>query len=287
MTIKTHSTKYKHYEKMLGWAEQEADMACKNVTEDCLANDKEKRYQCACYERALRAFKSLIGDDHSGTSLCYTQALLNRLIDYMPLTPIEGARDEWDKMYDHDDYLDDCYYNRRMPSLLKYVNKQTGCVRYLDTERYTMYEQFDPGHPVYNRYVNEILTDLGPIVMPYDRCRAKTTVHYEYFESNAAYEEGGYALVYIVDFEDQGTIIPIKRAYKIRKASCSEVITHYLRLVSSKERLESQLKELIEAKTEDVHVFSLAYLSLHYEKISLPQYKRLINALNTTEHNAQ
>ena len=283
---KKNSLKYDSGE-VVRWADREVDMACVNIMENYLASNEEKSYQCACYASALRAFKSLMCDDHSGTSLCYAQELLNRLIEHIPLTPIEGAWYEWDKMYDHDDYLDDCYYNRRMPSLLKYVNKQTGCVRYLDTERYTMNERFDPGHPVYNRYVNEILTDLCPIVMPYDRCRAKTTVHYEYFESNAAYEEGGYALVYIIDLEDNGDIIPIKSAYKIRKASCSEVITHYLRLVSSKERLESQLKELIEAKTEDVHVFSLAYLSLHYEKISLPQYKRLINALNTTEHNAQ
>lgn len=78
---------------VLDWAENEVKIACKKEA----ANRKngEWDYGCACYESALKAFRSLMEDGHSGFSFSITRDILVRLMNNCPLTPIEGTDDEW------------------------------------------------------------------------------------------------------------------------------------------------------------------------------------------------
>ena len=62
----------------------------KDPYENCLFD-----YEDACRISALKAFKSLIKDSHSGASIAHTKKILNRLIDGKPLSPIEDADDMW------------------------------------------------------------------------------------------------------------------------------------------------------------------------------------------------
>ena len=78
---------------MLEWAKQEVELACKR--ERGHRSKYEFDYGCACYESALKAYKSLLGDGHSGMSIGYTKHILNRLIDGKVLTPIEDTPDIW------------------------------------------------------------------------------------------------------------------------------------------------------------------------------------------------
>ena len=75
---------------MQTWAEKEIEIACKR--------DGDWDYGCACYESALKAFKSLMGDGHSVFSIGVTKHILNRLIDGKPLTPIEDMDDWWGRI---------------------------------------------------------------------------------------------------------------------------------------------------------------------------------------------
>lgn len=50
------------------------------------------------YESALKAFKSILEDDHSGHSVMMTKTVLNRLIDGKCLTPIEDTDDIWNEV---------------------------------------------------------------------------------------------------------------------------------------------------------------------------------------------
>ena len=77
------------------WAEKEIEIACKK--ENPNREEGEWDYGCACYESALKAFKSLLEDEHSGFSISITKNILNRLIDGKPLTPIEDTDDVWDR----------------------------------------------------------------------------------------------------------------------------------------------------------------------------------------------
>lgn len=69
------------------WAEDEVKIAC--ARENPNRKEGEFDYRCACYESALKAFKSLCEDEHSGASIMFTKAILDRLITGKPLTSIE------------------------------------------------------------------------------------------------------------------------------------------------------------------------------------------------------
>lgn len=116
------------------WAENEVAIACRREKPD--RKDGEWDYGCACYESALKAFRSLCADGHSGFSIGLTNAILNRLIDGKVLTPVEGTDDEWTKVFDR--HGRKTYQSKRMSSLFKDLDKD-GNVRYNDTERYCGY----------------------------------------------------------------------------------------------------------------------------------------------------
>ena len=63
---------------MKDWAELEVEIATKNSDE----------YTKGCYESALKAYKSLCADGHSGCSFSITSNILKRLLDNKPLSPI-------------------------------------------------------------------------------------------------------------------------------------------------------------------------------------------------------
>ena len=71
---------------MLDWAEREVAIACEK--ENPNKKDEEFDNGCACYESALKAFKSWCDQGHSGFSIKMTQVILNRLIDGKPVSPI-------------------------------------------------------------------------------------------------------------------------------------------------------------------------------------------------------
>ena len=75
---------------ILDWTEREVAIACEK--ENPNKKDGEFDYGRACYESALKAFKSLCDDGHSGFSIKMTQEILNRLINVQPLTPIGEYR---------------------------------------------------------------------------------------------------------------------------------------------------------------------------------------------------
>lgn len=77
---------------MLDWAKREVAIASKRERGD--KPEDEWDYGVACYDSALKAFESLLGDNHSGFSIHVTKGILNRLIDGKPLTPIEDPNTE-------------------------------------------------------------------------------------------------------------------------------------------------------------------------------------------------
>ena len=68
------------------WAEREIEIACKKENPNW--DGKSFDYGCACYQSALKAYKSLCEDGHSGTSFNITKNILIRLMEGLPLKPI-------------------------------------------------------------------------------------------------------------------------------------------------------------------------------------------------------
>lgn len=147
----------------LDWAEREVAIACE--TENPNKKDREFDYDCACYKSALKAFKTLCDDGHSGLSMKITQSILNRLINGQPLTPIEDTDDIW---YERHHYKDSnkLYQCKRMSSLFKDVYAD-GTVEYSDNNRLYCVNINNPNDMYYSGLVRRIVDKMFPITMPY------------------------------------------------------------------------------------------------------------------------
>lgn len=148
---------------MKEWAKKEVELACKHENPD--RKEGEFDYGCACYESALKAFNSLCDDGHSGFSIKMTQAILNRLIDRQPLTPIEDMDDAWNICSRPKDDPE-VYQCKRMSSLFKNVYTD-GTVEYHDNNLYYCVDINNPNVTYSSGLVRRIINEMYPITMPY------------------------------------------------------------------------------------------------------------------------
>ncbi len=116
---------------MLKWAEREIEYALKQY--DSETEDAARGYFEMCCKSALKAFKSLLDDGHTGMSISVTKGILMRLIDCKPLSNIEDTDDVWNLVHTTEDGAKH-YQCRRMSALFKEVDKE-GNVRYSDNDR--------------------------------------------------------------------------------------------------------------------------------------------------------
>ena len=149
---------------MLDWAEREVAIACEK--ENLIKKDGEFDYGCACYESALKAFKTLCNDGHSGFSIKITQSILNRLINGQPLSPIEDTDDVWEKVAQDKDMGYWTYQCKRMSSLFKDVYAD-GTVKYDDINRSYCVDIHNPNDTYSSGLVRRIINKMFPITMPY------------------------------------------------------------------------------------------------------------------------
>ena len=148
---------------MLDWAKREVEIACKK--ENPNRKEGEFDYGCACYESALKAFESLLEDGHSGFSIKMTQAILIRLLDGQPLTPIEDTDDIWNECSRPKDGPK-VFKCKRMSSLFKDVYAD-GTVKYYDVNSSYCVDINDPSAACNFGLVFKIINEMFPIVMPY------------------------------------------------------------------------------------------------------------------------
>lgn len=148
------------------WAEKEVELACKREAPE--RKEGEWDYGCACYESALKAHKSLCGDGHSGMSIGFTTAILNRMIDGKVLTPIEDTDDVWTEYFYKKDDTERHFQCKRMSSLFKDILAD-GTVRYSDVNRYVGIDIGDD-YGYHNRLISRIGEEMFPITMPYFPC---------------------------------------------------------------------------------------------------------------------
>ena len=153
---------------MQTWAEKEIEIACKLEREASGVKNDDWDYGCACYESALKAYKSLIEDGHSGFSIVMIKHILNRLIDGKPLTPIEDTPDIWNDISDiiglNGEVVN--YQCKRMSSLFKYVYAD-GTVKYKDIDRCYCVDINITEVTYYSSLVQRIIDEMFPITMPY------------------------------------------------------------------------------------------------------------------------
>lgn len=151
---------------ILDWAKKEVEIACKK--ENPNGKEGEFDYGCACYKSALKAFQSLCEDCHSGFSIKITKAILVRLLDGQPLTPIEDIDEVWSDISDMSGLKEEerNYQCKRMSSLFKYVYAD-GTVKYSDNNRLYCVSIHNPKDNYSSGLVKRIIDEMFPITMPY------------------------------------------------------------------------------------------------------------------------
>lgn len=148
------------------WVEREVAIACHNENPD--RKKGEFDYGCACYESALKAYKSLAEDGHNGMSIGFTKHILNRLIDHKPLTPIEDTDDVWSDITDTSRLQGEevNYQCKRMSSLFKYVYAD-GTIKYKDIDNNYCINIHNSNNTYHSGLVQQIMDEMFPITMPY------------------------------------------------------------------------------------------------------------------------
>ena len=85
---------------MSSWAEREIEILKSKNKPD---SEEEFDYVGECAESALRAYKCLMKDGHSGMSISITTEILNKLIKGKALTSIEDTEDVWNDVSEYYD----------------------------------------------------------------------------------------------------------------------------------------------------------------------------------------
>ena len=157
------------------WVEREVKIAIEREKaadkEDCEKrgkkyNSKDFSYGGAIYESALKAYKSLLKDGHSGMSWAFTTNVLDRMMQHKVLTPLQGTDDEWreSEIRNEDGTVD--YQNVRQTSLFKHVHPD-GTVTYNDIDRAVCVDAEDKHDIHHFSLCTKVVDEMFPIEFPY------------------------------------------------------------------------------------------------------------------------
>lgn len=195
------------------WAEEEIRLACNTKNE----------YSRACYDSAIRAYKSLMKDGHSGASIYVTRKILNRLIDTKPLTEIEDIPEVWNdiSMWKSDEGVVERYQCKRMSSLFKDIYDD-GTVKFTDVNRVSCIDIDNPIVSWHCRLGDNIVDELFPIEMPYYPTNDQYKLYMEDFlldPENGDYDTRGFFYL----LTPYGDRIEVNKFYKEQDGEWVEI----------------------------------------------------------------
>lgn len=192
------------------WAENEVKLA-KGLEEADLI-DGEFDYGGACYDSALKAFKCLMEDGHSGFSIQMTKSILMAMLDHRPLTPIVDTDDIWFEPEESGFRDAQVYQCMRKTSLFKYVYDD-GRIEYSDVDRHYCTQIGQPDFAFSSSRTAEILDQMYPITMPYTAPAKKYHFIVNEFLTDEA--NGDYDTLGIIELrQPNGVVVTIHKFYK-------------------------------------------------------------------------
>lgn len=228
------------------WAEREARIACKKENPEYDFDSNEFDYGCSCYKSALKAYKSLMEDDHSGMSFAFTKNILIRLMEGCPLTPITDedffSVERGTEAYplNPPEYLKErgLKSDLQCPRMSSLFRQETldGKVSYHDTDRAYCIDIEDERY-TYHSWTGW-LDEMFPITMPYTPKRDRYKIYEQTFltdHKNGDFDTKG--ILYVITPEGEKIDVNIYRAEKDRKW-----------VVISKEEYEERLARRIDRK---------------------------------------
>lgn len=189
---------------MYEWAKKEVEL----VKKSSATQDQDFNYVGECCDSALKAYKSLCDDGHSGSSFEITAGILKRLLKAEPLTPIYDESDVWNEVAGIEEDDAKIYQCKRMSSLFKYVYPD-GRVEYNDVNRVTCID-VDTTYSYHSSLADRLFNKQYPIKFPY--VGEKIEVFMEEFLTDK--DNGDFDTVGILYANKDGEIININKYYK-------------------------------------------------------------------------
>lgn len=242
---------------MYEWAEQECRLACKKENPNFDFDSDDFDYGCNCYKSALKAYKSLLEDEHSGMSFSFTRNILDRLMRGEPLTPIiDDDFKDGHIIYDTDDLASMRLKSEiQCPRMSSLFRKETidGKVTYHDLDRAYCIDIEKPSE-TFSCSATDIVDELFPIKMPYLPKREKYKVYVQTFitnKKNGDLDTRG--IIYLIT--PDGKRIDINRYYTEKEGKLVDISKdEYDKL------LERRLDKISDTTAEDL-LWALIYNS--------------------------
>ena len=210
---------------MYEWAEQECRLACKKENPNFDFDSDDFDYGCSCYKSALKAYKSLMRDRHSGTSFSFARNILERLMRHEPLTPITDDDFEGGNLiYDDEDLASMGLKSEiQCPRMSSLFRKETidGKVTYCDVNRAYCINIETPSD-TFSSSADNIVDELFPIKMPYLPEKEKYKVYVQTFltdRKNGDFDTRG--IIYLIT--PDGKRIDINRYYTEKNGEMVEI----------------------------------------------------------------
>ena len=210
---------------MYKWAEQECRLACKRENPDFDFDGDDFDYGCSCYKSALKAYKSLVEDGHSGASFSFTRDILERLMRHEPLTPITD-----DDFKGRDSICSDVSLASRglkseiqCPRMSSLFREETidGEVTYNDLHRACCIDIENPSN-VFSSGIDRVVDELFPIKMPYFPEKGNYKVYVQTFltdKKNGDFDTRG--VIYLTT--PDGKRIDVNRYYTEKAGKMVEI----------------------------------------------------------------
>lgn len=189
---------------MTEWAEREIAAACKRENPNW--DGKSFDYGCTCYQSALKAYKSLMDDGHSGFSFSTTRNILKKLLDNIPLSPII------DKDFFTDDAngleSDESLKKRGLKSSIQCPRRSSlfreedfeGNVKYSDVDRYYCINAENPSDS-FSCSIANFIDELYPITMPYAPSSTPFVVYVKAWLTDKSH--GDFDVQEVIGYKDQ------------------------------------------------------------------------------------
>lgn len=189
---------------MTEWAEREIAAACKRENPNW--DGKSFDYGCSCYQSALKAYKSLMEDNHSGFSFSMTKRILKKLLDEIPLSPItddDFFADKYESLESDENLksrgLKSHIQCPRRSSLFREEDLE-GNIKYKDIDRYYCIDAENPSDTFSSSTAN-FIDELYPITMPYMPSSTSFKVYVREWLTDKAH--GDFDVVEIIGYRDQ------------------------------------------------------------------------------------
>ena len=208
------------------WAEQECRLACKRENPDFDFDGDDFDYGCSCYKSALKAYKSLVEDGHSGASFSFTKDILERLMRHEPLTPITDDDFKGGNLIYSDEDLASMGLKSEIqcPRMSSLFRKETldGKITYSDVDRAYSVNVEDPSDTFSCGRDSNIVDEMFPIQMPYLPEKGKYKVYVQTFltdKKNGDFDTQGFLYLITPD----GKRININRYYTEKAGKMVEI----------------------------------------------------------------